>query len=196
MPAFAVCNILIHELLQRLAAMPGRRCLVDKLEVLLRIDPAEIRLDAGSLGVEINLLATNPFEVRETAMKVQSRLHDVIHVGDQGGAIVGRVQRLCKSDILDIERMPSVTLRSRVLEVSMGRKDTTAGVELATDGNRWHALRIEALKDDRLLGKLVEIGCLHPLTAVSREIVGPKSVGNQDNQVEIVARLLSWSLPF
>ncbi len=64
--------------------------------------------------------------------------------------------------------MPTVTLVSGLLEVGVHWSDASAGVELAADGNRRHALRIEALKDDRLLGaNLFEIGRLHKFAAIS-----------------------------
>src|ERR1700761_6035859 len=69
-PAFAISKILVYELPQRCGAMPVRCGFIDELEVVLRIDTAQVRLNARSLGIKINLLAANPFEVSEAAMQV------------------------------------------------------------------------------------------------------------------------------
>jgi hypothetical protein len=87
-PAATVGSILIEEFAKGIAAASGEMSLVKGLKMLVGVDAAEVWMFARRLGVEIDLLAANPFEVVEAAIEVQAGHHDVVDVGDESGAIV------------------------------------------------------------------------------------------------------------
>src|ERR1700677_3350775 len=91
--------------------------------------------------------------------------------------------------------MPSRQLDRVLLEVLVGRKDAPPSVKLASQRYGRQPLRIVAIKDNRFLGKVVEVWSIYPGAAISRQIVGAKRIGDQHDQVEIISLLARRSLP-
>ena len=82
-----------------------------------------------------------------------------------------------------------------MLKECVRRNDAPARVEDAPRGYGGHAFRMEVLEDNRLRGQPVQVRRFDPLAAISRQIVGAKRIGDNQDDIQIVALLLRRLLP-